>query len=198
MKNNPENYTITVTDPESGEDFEFALEDDFNADLTIRLVRKRKHLQKSSRDIFSRLKDIREKYDMDKLNEEIHEASLGIQNFKRKEGETDEEFKERFDKAHKKLTEVRDKYPDEALEAQEKLQDYHDRITSLGIKIAQILLSPKGKIPSRYKSKNDFIHDVVFDDEAHENIVAFFLIHYASFTMSQQEPKPSVKIQKNK
>lgn len=196
MKETPEDYVISITDPVSDKAFDFSLDEDGNLSLAARLIRKRARLSKASREKFKRVMDLREKNEVDKLDKKIGELSLEVNNLEKGEDETVEEFEKRSEEVIKKFEKLRDDYPDEIVDIQNESAKMMNRAEDIGLKVCTMILKPLNAIPSEYASQKDFIQDILIDDTAVDEVINFFLSVYISSMKLDMERESTVKISK--
>lgn len=196
MKETPEDYVISITDPVSGNAFDFSIDEDANLSLSARLIRKRSRLTKSSREKFKRVMDLRKEHEVEKLDKKISELAAEVQSLSKREDETIEEFEERSNEVIDKFKELKDEYPDEIVDLQNQSAKLLNRSEDIGLKICTMILKPLKEIPPEYTTKQEFIEDILIDDTAINEVIDFFLSVYTSFMNLDMEPESTVKVRK--
>lgn len=194
MKEIKDDLLISIKDPFGGDDILFEINKDHNLSLALRLIRKRDKIKTNIRSCFDDLDDLRKKHNITESEKKSQEILEKINEL----GEDDFDDKEKFEKQKEKLMDkllkLKDAFPQELLDLQNKIQNMFADVDRIGTSICSIVLLPVGKIPDEYPDKKSYLEEIIPSEKSVEEVISFFLSAYSSSTKSQTESEDTVKL----
>lgn len=170
-----EEYYLLIPNPITDNEEEFDLDRESNVGLAMRLIRKREKIMDSMRSDFQKLEDLRSKHNVDQIEKETQNLINKISKISEDDFDSEDEYDEKFRELEKELKSIKDDYPQEVIDLQNKTGEQMEEADRLGVKICAVVLNPVDGTPEEYNSKKDYIEELIGSDQDIQQIISFFL-----------------------
>lgn len=141
----------------------FKLNRDANFGLVLKLINKRRDIQKRMREVFFSLQKMKAELKIDELEDKIKQMDKDINSVSEDE-----------------ILDMAKRFPDEFIQMQNKALNLSDESFNEGIRILSLCYRPELGVPSEYKDNLDFMSNLITSDDEVAQLVDFFLESFDS------------------
>lgn len=182
MKDPKDELYLVIEDPFTGDDIEFDLELNSRIGLILRLIDKRDSIIESLRSNYSRIKELRKEYNVGEIEERSEAIIKELTDINPSDFESEDLYEKKLNDLEKSLVDIKNKYPQDVIDLQNKTGRLTDDLDKIGVKICSLILKPTNGVPNKFRSKYDYIEEIITGEDIISDIITFFLAVLPSIT----------------